>query len=434
MLLLQVIHEGELLELENLTLKDIITLDVDNNKLNILKEINLANESLKTRLINFAKWMEDNLTEQTILSLFKNASYNEVVTFKENVLNDSGKYKVVLSYLEYRIELFTSNEPHLPYYSKSRLLNILEKYLNDILMLSTKDFVKLDRSHLVNGLLTFRKLLGISKDIVYNGYTLNFIKYGFSEYNEIFTLEVIKELIRDTLETASIIGIPSDYDLDLFTNFKIPIVLEMMYNADPINAEAFVLSLITNKPRSKVFLKTYIKDNIVPLRNTVLMEDRERLSETLSMIVTNNINIKVARDLIFGKGFLYKNYWGKIISTMKIVSEWNKEYEPIVNSILEILSISDKLYDITFKDGLKIVDDELSYLKITRPKDSKLIQKILTTAVTEWNVCKPADKIDYDESSVIINNNLNIRYVGSIISKLDVHLNNVKFLRYLCDN
>lgn len=375
MLLLQVIHEGELLELENLTLKDIITLDVDNNKLNILKEINLANESLKTRLINFAKWMEDNLTEQTILSLFKNASYNEVVTFKENVLNDSGKYKVVLSYLEYRIELFTSNEPHLPYYSKSRLLNILEKYLNDILMLSTKDFVKLDRSHLVNGLLTFRKLLGISKDIVYNGYTLNFIKYGFSEYNEIFTLEVIKELIRDTLETASIIGIPSDYDLDLFTNFKIPIVLEMMYNADPINAEAFVLSLITNKPRPKVFLKTYIKDNIVPLRNTVLMEDRERLSETLSMIVTNNINIKVARDLIFGKGFLYKNYWGKIISTMKIVSEWNKEYEPIVNSILEILSISDKLYDITFKDGLKIVDDELSYLKITRPKDSKLIQK-----------------------------------------------------------
>lgn len=428
---LQVIHKGELLELENLKLDDIITLEVDSNKLNILQKLNLTNESLETRLRDFARWMEDNLTESIILKLFRNSSYNELITFKENILDCSDKYKVVLSYLEYCIEPSTINGPSLPYYSRSRLLNILEKYFNDILTLSTKDFVKLDRNSLINGLLIFRKSLGISRDIVYNDYTLNFIKYDFKEYNELFTLEVIKELIKDTVDTVSIIGIPSDYDLDLFMDIKIPIVLEMMYNADPINTEAFLLSLITNEPRSEAFIESYIKDNIVPLRNTTLMEDRKRLSETLSMIVENNINIKVARDLIFGEGFLYIDYWENVISTMEIISESDKKYKPIVKSILEILPVSDILYNKLFKSRLKVVDEKLSYLKASKPKNPKLMQELLTTAVTEWNVCKVADKIDYDESSVIINNNLNIRYIEKIISKLDTGINRLRFFAEL---
>lgn len=434
MISLQIIYQGRLIELKDFILKDIITLDVDSTKLNLLKQIGWADNDLHSRIINFINWAMKYLPDSIICTLFRHSTINDLITIKSILIEDTDSYKILIPYIEYYLDMKNNKSSLLKPFSFNRLLTTSYNYLTTILTLDTTEFTKLDKKSLVMCLLNFRKHMGLTKSLARDNRTINYVKYGFKQYTEIFTSEVIRELIQETLLTVNTIGIPSDSDVEIIKDYRNPIALQMIYNRDNLEAEALVLSLVTTAPRDKVYLKSYMRTWLVPLRQTPNLDNKELLLQFLVKAYEKNLNPKVARDIIFGKGFLYRKEWRPIIQLLHTISEENSEYKQLIQAILKVLYLSDELYNIPLSGGLRQIDSRLNYLRNRKPLDKQLIQRIITKVVELWNKYSEDDKIEYDKSLAICNDGLNAKYVGKIISELDTRLNKIRYKIELSEN
>lgn len=427
MISLEIVHQGRLVKVQNFNLNKLITLDVNEEEKEILELIGWADDDLNTRLIKFIDWSMKYLPDSGICTLFRRSTLEDLITIKSTLVKDTDSFKTLIPYLEHYINI-KNNEPSLlKPFSFNRLITTGYNYLVSLLTLDEIEFAELDKKFLVMHLMNLRKNMGLTKSLTRDNRTLNYVKYGFSVYTEIFTSEVIRELIQETIAIIDTIGIPNNSDIEIIKNHQTPIALQKMYNRDNIEAEAFALSLVTTVPRDKVFLKTYMRTWIEPLRKTPDLDTEDLLLQFLDEAYKNNLNPKVARDIIFGKGFLYRKEWTEIIRLLNNISEEKQEYEQLIQAILKALYLSDELYNIPLSGELKQIDSRLGYLRNRRPRDKELIKRIVTRVVELWNVYSEDDKIEYNESLVIRNDRLDTKYVGAIIEKIDLRINRTRY-------
>lgn len=427
MISLEIIHQARLVKIQNFNLNKLITLDVNKEEREMLELIGWADDDLNTRLINFIDWSMKYLSGSRICTLFRRSTLEDLITIKSTLVKDTDSFKTLIPYLEHYINIKNGESSLLKPFSFNRLITTGYNYLVSLLTLDKIEFAELDKKFLVMCLMNLRKNMGLTKSLTRDNRTLNYVKYGFNEYTEIFTSEVIRELIQETIVTIDTIGIPTNSDIEIIKNHRIPIALQKMYNRDNIETEAFALSLVTTVPRDKVFLKTYMRTWIEPLRKTPDLDTEDLLLQFLDEAYKNDLNPKVARDLIFGKGFLYRKEWTEIIRLLNNISEEKKEYEQLIQAILKSLYLSDELYNIPLSRELKQIDSRLGYLRNRRPRDKELIKRIVTKVVELWNAYSEEDKIEYNESLVIRNDRLDTKYVGRIISELDIKLNEIRY-------